>query len=553
MIKGLHAANNVLSASLDQGLVAFSAFANSYSSRNSRGGIPRVVLGNADNELQLITSYDMNIKQARAIASQTKPTTTPTRVPIHVLPPEILIVIFQLVLDAQPCYFEHRDQRYLKGYPLKYPEILSHVCSRWRQIALSSHMLWSHIDLVPFNTCGSLPSKRLLARAKVFASRADCSMLSIHLAGQTNSDDPDSPDIDLDLDDFCASVATGIKSLELSTYQSFRKLHLSVLQHCFTEGALGLLNQLTIASNTGILTSGSLPYTGTTGNPFIELDPQCYEECLLPVETLRLTGVYFPWTHQVYHGLVELHLIPQNGLLGPPLPITKPHLLAILGSSPKLRILHLGLDIVDPTPHADPCITARLRDLEVLNLRSMSCDSYQVLLQLLSLGSKPLQLSLSFHFNKLSSILFSDEFKTFFTRSNVTQLYIEGNSSLCLLKLLGTLHMPGLQSLVLADCELGPVSHPGPASNTGEHDCPTCTRLDTLHLIYCTINLNELRHIAAIVPIRTLKLGACSVQSDDNSDIQPQAEDKKNQLAEISPVVEFFSAPDVLKDWNPWY
>lgn len=394
-----------------------------------------------------------------------------TITPIHVLPPEIMTRIFQLVLDTQPCYFADQAQDSLKGSPILYPEILSHICSRWRHIAINSRVLWSHVDLVPFNTRSSLPSSRFIARAAAFAARSGHSPLHVHVAGRTTSNDSDSLDIDTDLNEFCISIAPRMKSLDLSTYHSFRILHLFVLQSCLTNCVPGSLHELVVTSNTGILSS---TYGGDieTGDPFIDIDQQHNTECLLAVRDLRLTGIYFPWAHPVYHGLVELHLMPQNEYLGPSLDIPQAQFMGILNGSPKLRILYFGLNLTELIPHNNAHTHTKLDDLEVLNVRLMNCDNYEALFRFLSPGSKSLQISLTFQPGRLPSVLFSDEFESFFARSNITQLYIECNGSLQLPQMFRSLHMPGLRVLILADCNLGTAPHPRdgeprPSSNAG--------------------------------------------------------------------------------------
>jgi hypothetical protein len=109
------------------------------------------------------------ISQAKSCAS--------TTVPARAVLAEVVTWIFELVLDTQSYSFDSEINKGVKVSRLRYPELLSHVCSCWRQIAVSSHSLWSHIDLVPFQ----LLQETLIARSQVLTARAGHPLLNVHV------------------------------------------------------------------------------------------------------------------------------------------------------------------------------------------------------------------------------------------------------------------------------------------------------------------------------------------------------------------------------------
>lgn len=555
MIEELQAASSRLNAALERYLTACSTIATCYDPRNTVEGVSRAIPDLIPSELELIALYETRIKQAKAIINQTR-NVVPNITPINTLPPDILSYIFQLVFDMQACYF--RDQYNLKPFSLVYPETLSRVCSCWRQIAKNTRVLWSHIDVVPFQ--GYISSSRLLTRAEVFAARADPTPLDIHIIGETSSE---SPDIDIHLNTFCTSIATRIRSLNLSTCHIFSDLHHSALEACLSNCVPGTLKELIIAgdSTNGRNPFGFIESSEATVHPnrrLLDIPHRRLEECLLPVTVLRLTGIYFRWTSQAYRGLVELRLVPHHYM-----PVTKPtitesQLIAIFASSPGLRVLHFGLEIIDLVPYNPSRVAASLDDLEVINIRPMNTQQYDVLLRLLEPGSKPLQLSTHLPLAGFTS-LFSDEFRNFFGRSNVTELYIQstGDHPLKLLEVLDSLHMPHLRTLSLAGFYLGPNSsnharprgyEPRPPAGKDELEFrPTLSQLDALHLTYCCINIGHLLSVTKIVPIRALKLADCRAE-----EAQLEKWELEHLCAKIASTVNLVPAPWPLEQWDPW-
>jgi hypothetical protein len=82
-------------------------------------------------------------------------------VPFSRLPPEVIVAIFSFlrlpVLSTDPLIGEKTESD-----PLAWLRV-THVCHRWREIALNQPLFWSHLD---FTTVTSAGAAEILTRAK---------------------------------------------------------------------------------------------------------------------------------------------------------------------------------------------------------------------------------------------------------------------------------------------------------------------------------------------------------------------------------------------------
>lgn len=506
MVEDMQSARKLLNDALDRYITACSAIGTTNGPSYTHKSISEELSDDVHKELDLIAS---KLTCAQVMVNRAM-NNIPTHTPIHMLPSDTLSYIFQLVRDAQPGYL----QEDLAPFDLPYPETLTHVCSLWRRIAIGSRTLWSYIQISD-SECTYSNHARLLARAKVFAARADPSPVDIRIIPGSHSC------YDVNLNKFCASVAPRIRSFDLAA-ESFEGRRLSVLRDWLSNCKAGPLNKLVLKRKTSHSTFERIEASEspTSSNSLLlEMPHEYLEERLRPIGVLRLTGIYFHWTSQAYHGLVELGLFPING--GENLSITHPQLKAILAASPRLRELHFGLQITDIPPPADLGGAVSLEDLEVVNLCSMKGVHYGPLLQLLAPGTKPLQLSLNSRLTSSQSFP-PNEAIAFFSRSNVAKLHIESFHTedtstnkyqpLVLLELLS--YLPALQALSLRCFYLGqpggqPQSHE-PSSHVGtELKSHPTSQLALVHLRDCTIDLDYLRRAVQTVPIQKLKYKGC--------------------------------------------
>lgn len=544
MIEELYTARNLFSAALERYHAAWSTIANCYDPGNPLNDISQELIAIMPDELERLAACKVKLNQVRAIVGQTR-NIVPALVPINVLPSDILAHIFSIITCVHSCYYE--DAECAQVSPLRYPEILSHVCSRWRHVAMTSHTLWTHIDLSASESCYA-PGGRLLSRARIFATRAAHAPLDVHIIAAPTMIG-ESSDVDVDLNALCASVGNYTRWLRLSVNSSLDNLYLMALRNCFATSLPGMLHQLVITGggfgHSGYFIEASASPAGTN-SWLLDFSQQDLEAILLPVKILHLESVYFHWSSQAYYGLVELRLVKG---FSDNLTIPQSQLVKILVASPGLRVLHFGLRIGGVTSCISP--PANLFDLEVLDLLSMDCDQYEVLFRLLSSGSKPLQLSLRTH-SEMLPLLFGNEFKGFCARSTITGFYINSNDWTYVwpLAFFRSLPMPTLQTLSLFNFSLTDHRLSPSGDDENHHGSPACSRLHAIHLKHCTVHLDELMQATEALPIQVLKIGGCRVLSETGKYIEPQ--EVEREIAEVLPGVGFeLVSQKSYKEWDP--
>ncbi|KAL5637858.1 hypothetical protein ACGC1H_002209 [Rhizoctonia solani] len=444
MLKELHTASSLLCTALNRYVNACSALRNDCSYKNSINGAVEL-LGAVTDEMDLVESYKSKLTQAQVEVKIAR--NNLANVPINSLPTEVLAHIFRLVLAQQCCPLRvpyHWDSESPPQIP-KYPDTLSHVCSRWRHIALASPGLWSHIDIAL-----SCPlSKGFHDRATTYVARAHQSPLDIHLidpgcirqversGSYGDSGSEQEPfDYDNQFDDWIdwgisvhennpeefdflvPSPEPRIRSLGLLvTYQN-HPIHSRALEHCLANCMLGSLFELVIDVPSE---SMSLPSFFETSSDFLPQDHAASTQLLLPeqqlenalksITSLSLDGRYLSWTSTAYCGLTELRLFGNKDISGA-------ELASVLNSCPGLRILHCDFNIRDSPPMGTSSALITLQELETLEISRMRRAGVEHFLRWLTTGPEPLRLSLGV--DPTSALL-----KDFFTRSNVQEMRIE--------------------------------------------------------------------------------------------------------------------------------
>ncbi|KAB5591566.1 hypothetical protein CTheo_4995 [Ceratobasidium theobromae] len=467
-----------------------------------------------------------------------------TTVHITTLPPEIMTYIFRLVYDTGTCdcdrvNFVGIHTRHCK---LKLPVCLSHVCSRWRHITLSSHSLWSHINITQSSSLSSSDVQWPLARAEAFATRSGC--IPLHLHVQSTKNQSGVGDITFELTEFCKSVAFRVKSLKLTSHAAPKDFNHLILEPIFINCMAGTLTQLILArmeanniTTPYFVMSRSSPVPPDTAGLGLLLDisHQKLEEILLAITTLRLNGVYFFWTSQAYYRLTELSLMGNNC-------ITDFQLAGVLSSSPQLRVFHFGLPIsrTSQSAHVQPK-RVLLYDLEVFHLKLDSINQQAIVLQIMSLGKKPLQLS-AYVPKCVSGLLFEDPLSKFLSRCNVTELHLDGSIFWRppLPRMLD--RAPGLESLVLSGHLEWKDSQSWLAPDCHAISRSLSYRLHTLHLTECIIDLDSFRELIEACPIRKVIIRTSMVPNTlaDTKERMVRAE-AKEELVDIFPQIEFIS------------
>ncbi|KAB5589476.1 F-box-like domain containing protein [Ceratobasidium theobromae] len=537
----LIASSDLLNIAIDRYLCACTTFKTRCVQENVAStpyNIPRRFSERLAQELQRITSYATKINLAKVAIGRVNDLSVSV-VPIHALPAEVLAYIFKLVCDMQPspCIASGRGVKRI--IPPTYPDLFSYVCSRWRQIAISSRILWAHIDLVGHH----LLNQGLLARAEMHVSRAGQLPLDIHILDPDPHSHP-LEDIDpTSLTRFITSIGTRIRSLELHSRDRSDAFHQDVLSGCFASCTAGIFTQLTLwkegeeSWESFMITANSdTNQVSHLGSAFpLNVSQQRLEDVWLHISVLRLNRFFFGWESNAYRGVTELRPVSPVVTIIPEL-----QLVAILKSSPRLRVFQFGLLCQEQLSAGTLVEPVGFTDLEVLDLSEMVCLHWPIL-RWFAPGSKPLEYGTGCH-NILELQLSNiSEYTEFFARSNITKLRVRGAEYPALSNLVN--YFPQVRSVVLT-CSL---FMPG----TGRlGDLVLGLQLDSLYVLESEIDLKALGWFVEEHPTQRLVFWDCTFHRSDLHITDEQ--DIRNDLSRICTVIEFFDGnePNPISDWD---
>jgi len=307
-------------------------------------------------ELELVETYRDMLTRAQVSVQRAK--NNLKSVPISSLPAEVITYIFHLVLAQQPCPLRvPKHQASMKSLRLpKCPDILSHICSQWRQIALASHGLWSHVDIAL--SCNL--SKGLHERAVTHVARAHQMPLGIHFVdiGLTRKveisvapDERETINSGGEFDELMrnynpqeftfltSSSRPWVRSLGLAVHHRYHPIHDRALDYC-------LVNCLPRGLSELIINVPNAPFNDPSffepvldpqnqideSSTQLSLSQQQLESAWHPTTTLVLNGRYPHWNSTAYYGLTELRLLGSRRIFNL-------DLVGVLQASPGLRII----------------------------------------------------------------------------------------------------------------------------------------------------------------------------------------------------------------------
>ncbi|KAH7344187.1 hypothetical protein B0J17DRAFT_645631 [Rhizoctonia solani] len=316
---------------------------------------------------------------------------------INKLPAEVLGLIMQIVVSYASCC-KKANSLSKESQGLRYPDVLTHVCSHWREVALRSRSLWSHIDILISGTPG--------IRAMTFLDRVGQSPVGLHLFEDRETQGGSPAPFE-----FLTPTKLRLKSLELFVRSGvLNGSCASTLSICLATCTTGYLAELVIRKvdprlrpprpkKPIFIKAHNHPTEITPSTPVIEpaymvldLPHERLEDVLRSTVVLRLDQIYPQWTSNAYCGLVELRLL---GGLEVNATIPEFQLVNILRSSPSLRVLHFELGIVDVAPLGtaiDNLIV--LCNLEMMNLKWMQDDGIEIFFRWFAPAPKLFQFSL---------------------------------------------------------------------------------------------------------------------------------------------------------------
>lgn len=530
LVDELEEAGNLLGSTLDRYLNACFAIRD-YSQKadhSSLIGVPRAITDRIASAIPLTTPFEAKLSEAKLAISQAK-NRFPSLVPIHSLPSEILVRILHLAAGTFEktftCGLRYRRS---ERVPIpRYPDLLTRVCIRWRQLMLNTPAFWAHIDLVPIRP----DSDGFLARAEAYVARAGNLPLDIHYYCSAFYVTPDKCDIEGVLNAM-TTYGPRIKSLYLDTHKGSGGLGDLILQWCYMDFSPGTFTELIVEDMHSIV-----PFTNhdrTSPGPLRPgLTPECMDSLLIPTTNLRLHGLYFPWGHPAYHGLVDLRLTCYRGSK---ICITESELIGILTSSPKLQILGFNIPISDPLLENSSSFPVHLEDLEILDLTTVVGDQLGTVLRLLAPGSKSLRFLFTHNDGNFLPPV-ENEIKDFFARSNVAWVRVDE---------MPYSPYPTLRELLDLLPDLRILALEGPHSNRPDSTPPEAgepkprsprshiPRVDDLYLTSCRVDLDWLEEIIKRHGVGVMVFHECTIGEEG---LAQSDHELKTRLSGICPSI----------------
>ncbi|CAE6363359.1 unnamed protein product [Rhizoctonia solani] len=541
MIDELNLASFLLDNALDRYLKACSSIRDYYLKCESFSVIPNILSQRVASEASIVSGLGLKLQAARATINWARNCSNHL-VPVNTLPPEVLSRIFQYALGPNNIGNMHRHPRLNRTSDSRNTissEVLSHVCSYWRKVALNSPHLWTRIDLSP---CRAV-SANLLPRSENFALRAGGMPLEIYVTDPIG-DWPSSAT----LNHFIEAVAPRIRSLDLRIFQTIRTdTYRNTLSACLTHCAPGTFTTLittrepdSLASTYVFFDIPDLDISEHSVGFYQQMYTMANEAVLLSIKKMCLHAFYPFWTSKAYHGLVELRVTPRTSTVS----ISESHLRGILQASPSLRILEFALEIVLPLPEGSAA-PVRLDHLEVLNIRLMKHTFIPTFLGTISPGPRPLQLSLSSAPNEDDHRLplqTSAAIYTFFANTNVAVLHANDFNKD---EVVGILKLcPHLQTLSWDGYN---------ASSEPESDeLVSHQRLQSLYMIQCEIELDVFPRWINLPTLKNLVFYRCAFYQDGESEDRIDEREVYIELPGANPAISFvgFNMPNPTEDWE---
>lgn len=259
-----------------------------------------------------------------------------TTVPVGRLPSEILASIFTLVVESDQGNTLARPSL---GRELSYPNIVSSVCTYWREIALSTPALWVDVDLT---------RRGGINHATLYLQRSGTVPRYVRAT---------SP-VEKQHDNLLEPYTEMLRSLILDTNNT-------LAQHTLLNAYLRSKQRPLILESLA-LTGGNYP-DSLFPPETIQPSKSEMDDFLRPIRSLCLKKKRFrDWTSAAFHNLRNLSLvaIPQESLP------SCAQILDILHASPRLQFLEIASLFVYGVPDSDPT-PVTLNQLETFWIHSL--------------------------------------------------------------------------------------------------------------------------------------------------------------------------------------
>lgn len=416
-------------------------------------------------------------------------------IPFNKLPLEIITRIFHTATGRSCACDRISDTLYPVSphdYGPKTLLTLTHVCSHWRDIAIYTPPLWSHVT---FSLHRADDFNEGLGCPQTWLTRARNTTLYIHLDGEPRS--------------HTGRQIPGSVTRRLLPYIK-RIVGLSFGVGWTYPMTRWLLSQLLAGGEADLLQDfvhlgGSTPW----GNqPLLLAPPHNLSEPLeSPLPSLRIVNtsdMCFSWESSIYRNLVTLRLIGLSEICTP----TIKQLLGALSACPELRVLDLRYICFEEQdlPQLAP---VTLGTLELLDITYMWPDSIPMILPFISSGENELSIRMECQSGvdrqQIQAIV------SFLERSRVTKLFMLQSHPPYLSEILTAL--PDLRVLILdfdsgrGDMSLNDITylaHPDAGRRSA-----LCPKLESLYLINGALENGTVEAAVEAHSLKRLTFGAC--------------------------------------------
>ncbi|KAG8778820.1 hypothetical protein FRC12_024808 [Ceratobasidium sp. 428] len=449
--------------------------------------LPDASYREVDTKLLELYSNEGKLVQARTVLKTIRNKSRALTL-ISVLPSEILVSIFSIASDE--CQKTCFDSAHSISKP-KAPSFLS-VCSQWRQLYFRWHVSASHLDLV---VSGSV-ADAYYRYAKAVASRSIEAPLHLAIRDRAGkSEKAVSSDDIAKLVGFLGPLLPRVCAVDID-FKTFSQLLLDSFVLSWIKCEPKVPPKLFKVWNRA--EDGPLELKAPIELPDKQqLSSTEFQHFFLSLQTLGLYDCSVTSDTSVYKRLVDLRI---DCLHKPPASFS---ILDILAASPNLR--SLAIEDVTLAELKENTRTVSLASLQNISLsQSKVEDSLRCLFPLLNTGSNSLSVVMRISLESN----FACESQAFFHRSSVKRLFVYGSRRYRYSTVASLCPASDLQELVFRDCGFVNLSFAEDSSVMDENGSMRTPwpLLNTLYLVGCTLDLENLLKIVMLHPIRKLRV-----------------------------------------------